>query len=49
MNQTKKSGLLFLGSGGVFFVAALFAQQAMFFTLAAAFVVLGTLTIKKAA
>jgi len=49
MNQTKKSGFLFIGSGVAFFVAALFSQQAMFFTLAAAFVVLGTLTIKKAA
>ena len=49
MSQSKKSGYLFIGSGLAFFAAALLAQQAMFFALAASFVVLGTISIKKAA
>ncbi|WP_171038552.1 hypothetical protein [Pseudoalteromonas sp. S2893] len=49
MSQSKKSGYLFIGSGVAFFAAALLAHQAMFFALAASFVVLGTISIKKAA
>ncbi|GAB0110715.1 hypothetical protein [Pseudoalteromonas distincta] len=49
MGQCKKSGYLFIASGIAFFAAAILAEQVMFFALAAAFVVLGTITIKKAA
>ncbi|MBH0032049.1 MULTISPECIES: hypothetical protein [Pseudoalteromonas] len=48
MGQCKKSGYLFIASGIAFFAAAILAEQETFFVLSASFIILGTISIKKA-
>ncbi|WP_175413903.1 hypothetical protein [Pseudoalteromonas distincta] len=48
MGQCKKSGYLFIASGIALFAAAILAEQETFFVLSASFIILGTISIKKA-